>query len=196
MPEYEIPEAFLTDHHTEQNTSSFEHGQSSTDSAHTSSESANSDLLLRKSTRVPKPPSFLKDFVLNNSHVQYSENGHWCNLISSQFLSSQHHAFIANTSTLMEPTSYMEACKDLRWVEAMDKELQSLQHNKTWELVPLPACKKPIGCRWVYKIKLKADGSVERFKARLVAKGFNQKWGIDYQEHFHQSLKWPLSDVF
>lgn len=66
----------------------------------------------------------------------------------------------------------------------MQKEIHALEHNKTWDLVPLSHGKKPIGCKWVYKIKLKADGTVERFKARLVAKGFNQKWGIDFLETF------------
>ena len=51
-------------------------------------------------------------------------------------------------------------------------------------MVPLPSHKRPIGCKWVYKIKLKADGIVERYKARLVAKGYNQIEGVDYQETF------------
>lgn len=66
----------------------------------------------------------------------------------------------------------------------MNTELQALIDNKTWELTELPTNKKPIGCKWVYKVKLKADGTVERCKARLVAKGFKQEYGIDYQEVF------------
>lgn len=54
-------------------------------------------------------------------------------------------------------------------MQAMKAEIQALEDNKTWEIVPLPTGKKPIGCRWVYKIKYKADGEVERLKARLVA---------------------------
>ncbi|GJR88128.1 retrovirus-related pol polyprotein from transposon TNT 1-94 [Tanacetum coccineum] len=66
----------------------------------------------------------------------------------------------------------------------MKLEIQALEKNHTWILVPLPPGKTPIGNKWVYKIKHKADGAIERYKARLVAKGFNQKEGIDYTETF------------
>lgn len=56
-------------------------------------------------------------------------------------------------------------------------------------MTPLPASKKPIGCKWVYKIKYKADGSIERYKAKLVAKGFTQKEGVDYFEMFSPVAK-------
>lgn len=66
----------------------------------------------------------------------------------------------------------------------MSKELTALKLNNTWLETTLPPGKKPIGSKWVYRIKLNADGSIERFKARLVAKGFNQKEGIDYTKTF------------
>ena len=53
----------------------------------------------------------------------------------------------------------------------MDKGIQALEKIGTWVLTPLPVGKKPIGCKWAYKVKLNPDGSVERYKARLVAKG-------------------------
>ena len=54
----------------------------------------------------------------------------------------------------------------------MDKEIQALEKTGTWILTPLPAGKTPIGCKWVYKVKLNFDGSIERYKARLVPKGY------------------------
>lgn len=66
----------------------------------------------------------------------------------------------------------------------MNLELEALARNNTWVLIDLPPTKRPIGCKWVYKVKLKSDGTLERCKARLVAKGYNQALGIDYTEVF------------
>ena len=60
--------------------------------------------------------------------------------------------------------------------------MEALKKNDTWELITLPRGKRTVGCRWVYTLKHKADGSIER--ARLVAKGFTQTYGIDYLETF------------
>eukprot|EP00253_Pinus_taeda_P032371 PITA_32371 len=65
------------------------------------------------------------------------------------------------------------------WEQAMEAEFQSLQKNHTWTLSDLPARKKPISCKWVYKVKYKADEALDKYKARLVARGFSQKEGID-----------------
>ena len=71
----------------------------------------------------------------------------------------------------------------------MQKELQALNDNNTWDLVPLPSGKKSIGSKWVYKVKLRSDGSLERYRAKLVAKGFHQKHGIDFQETFSSVVR-------
>eukprot|EP00253_Pinus_taeda_P013937 PITA_13937 len=75
------------------------------------------------------------------------------------------------------------------WKQAMDAEFQSLQKNHTWTLSDLLTRKKPISCKWVYKVKYKADGTLDKYKARLVARGFSQKEGIDYEETFAPTAK-------
>uniref|UniRef100_A0A2N9IJ59 Uncharacterized protein n=1 Tax=Fagus sylvatica TaxID=28930 RepID=A0A2N9IJ59_FAGSY len=68
--------------------------------------------------------------------------------------------------------------------QAMADELDALHKTHTWDMTTLPPGKSAVGCKWVYKIKTRADGSVERYKARLVARGFTQEYGIDYEETF------------
>ena len=70
------------------------------------------------------------------------------------------------------------------WQIAIKEELDALSKNHTWDLVTLPPWKSVVGCKWIYKIKTRSDGSIERYKARLVAKGFTQEYGIDYEETF------------
>ncbi|KAL1193519.1 Retrovirus-related Pol polyprotein from transposon RE2 [Cardamine amara subsp. amara] len=82
------------------------------------------------------------------------------------------------------PNSYEEACKSKVWVEAMKEEMRSMKENNTWNMMRLPKGKKPVGCRWVYTIKYKSSGEIERYKARLVAKGYTQVYGEDYTETF------------
>ena len=66
----------------------------------------------------------------------------------------------------------------------MNEKLDALHKNHTWDMVDLPPGQSVVGCRWVYKIKIKANGFVERYKACLVTKGFTQEYDIDYKETF------------
>lgn len=87
-------------------------------------------------------------------------------------------------SLLPEPCSYEEVAGIPLWEHAMSEELAALQRTGTWEIVPLPSHAVPITCKWVYKVKTRADGSIERYKAHLVARGFQQSYGHDYEETF------------
>ena len=86
-----------------------------------------------------------------------------------------------------DPTTYEEALYDKdssKWLEAMRTEMDSMYANQVWTLVDPPEGIVPIGCKWIFKRKIGADGKVETYKARLVAKGFRQRQGVDYEETF------------
>lgn len=80
-------------------------------------------------------------------------------------LSPSHKHFVLATSTLFEPKTFSQAISYPEWRLAMQSEISALEENNTWDLVPLPAGKHPVGCKWVYKLKLNSDGNVERCKA-------------------------------
>lgn len=92
---------------------------------------------------------------------------------------------------LNEPRGFKSAVKHPEWLSAMDDEIAALKHNDTWELVPRPRDQNVVGCRWIFKTKLKADGSVERHKARLVAKGYSQIHGLDFDDTFSPVVRPP-----
>ena len=66
----------------------------------------------------------------------------------------------------------------------MKEELDALSKNHTWDLVTFPPGKSVVGCKWIYKIKTRSDGSIECYKSCLVAIGFTQEYEIDYEETF------------
>lgn len=98
------------------------------------------------------------------------------------------HLLLANTHEV-EPSSFTVANGSAAWRTAMGDEFAALLKNGTWTLVqPLPGA-NIIGCKWVYRIKRHADGSLARYKARLVAKGFHQHPGEDYTDTFSPVIK-------
>ncbi|KAI0500262.1 hypothetical protein KFK09_018472 [Dendrobium nobile] len=104
-----------------------------------------------------------------------------------------HHQPTSDPPT--DPTSYQEASKYQIWRSAMAAEFLALQKQGTWSLVPLPSNCSALGCRWTYRTKTHADGSIAQYKARLVAKGNHQEFGLDYSETFSPVAKLPTIRV-
>jgi hypothetical protein len=91
-----------------------------------------------------------------------------------------------------EPSCFQEAIKvseSAQWKNVMKEEMDSLERNKTWDLVELPKDGKVVGCKWVYKLKKGVDDKVERYKSIWVEKGFYQKEGIDFHEFLSPVVK-------
>ncbi|PKU64810.1 Retrovirus-related Pol polyprotein from transposon TNT 1-94 [Dendrobium catenatum] len=100
------------------------------------------------------------------------------------------HSHMPSMSTA-DPTSFTEASKNPEWRKAMASEFLALQQQGTWSLVAAPINTSVIGCKWTYRTKLHADGSVARYKARLVAQRNHQEYGLDYYETFSPVAKLP-----
>ncbi|GKB95840.1 ribonuclease H-like domain-containing protein [Tanacetum coccineum] len=132
---------------------------------------------LRRSTRPKVMPARFNDFVVNSS-VRYGLEKYVC----YNKLSKRNMCFSTTLNKTTEPKTFQEAAQNPKWIEAMNLEMESLFRNNTYVLVDLPPGRKAIGCKWLWKIKYKSSGEVERYKSRLVSKGFGQREGIDYEE--------------
>ena len=97
--------------------------------------------------------------------------------------------FISAATSHGEPCTYAKAVHhdnpdSPHWIEAVEAELKSLQDHGVWEYIPRPEGKHIVSCKWVWRVKVKEDGSVEHYKAHLVARGFTQTRGIDFNKTF------------
>ena len=116
---------------------------------------------------------------------------------SDFFTLSEAVEFAFNANSEMRTAAEPNQWKDIagrpdasKWHDAAFEEFNALLENGTFEPVQLPAGRKAIGCRWVFKLKRLADGSIDRYKARLVAKGFSQRPGLDFSQVFAPTARW------
>ncbi|GAU30899.1 hypothetical protein TSUD_381130 [Trifolium subterraneum] len=153
------------------------------------------DQPLSRPQRAIHKPSYLSDYVCTSSKTSAAASSSTCSIypISSyhslENLSSTHSVFTLSLTQHTEPKTYVEACKSENWIHAMNSELEALSTTSTWKIVDMPPNIKPIGCKWVYKIKHKSNGNIERYKARLVAKDYNQIEGLDFFDTFSPVAK-------
>nr|KAJ0209305.1 hypothetical protein LSAT_V11C400216660 [Lactuca sativa] len=133
----------------------------------------------RKSTRARKDKYFGSDFQL------YLVEGTRNETISQ-------HQYCFNIEEDPKTFSEAMASRDVHfWKEAIHDEIDSIMHKNTWILVDLPPGFKELGCKWILKIKMKVDGTIDKYKARLVIQGFRQKEGIDFFDTYA-----PVSRIF
>ena len=119
--------------------------------------------------KLPNPelrspaPALPEDLAQDIPHCHST----WIKFIHAHLLN--YHCYTA-LNTLHEPHTYHETSTDPLWQIAMKEKLATLSKNHTWDLVTLPPRKSMVGCKCIYKIKTRSDGSIECYKARLVAK--------------------------
>ena len=100
------------------------------------------------------------------------------------------------TEYVYEPVNYQEAISDpdyaIKWKKAIQAELDSLKRNGMWTMEDLPVGRKPVRSKWVFKVKYRDDGTIEKFKGRVVAQGFSQVYGVDYEETFAPTVRYDI----
>lgn len=143
-----------------------------------------------RSQRASITPIHLKDyhcFLVNSSSS--STTHPLKSVLSDQKLSPTYKAFVHSVSSIIEPHTFSQAVVHPEWRQAMSAELQALEENNTCSVISLPSGKSVVGCKWVYKENVLANGTLERYKARLVAKGYTRQEGVDYFETFSPVAK-------
>jgi hypothetical protein len=131
------------------------------------------------SVEVPSSPPVVSSSLIGSSPEQLLGRGQCIRRPPNYY---SHSAFTA--TALSEPASYHDAILHPEWHHAMAEEIATIEWTGTWDLVTCPPCVHPITCQWVYKVKTRSDGSLERYKAHLVARGFQQEHDRDYDETF------------
>lgn len=134
----------------------------------------------RRTTRNITQPGWMKDYKVQMPSANFASISD----IADAILEPTFFCFLSKITNSKDPISFKEAVSQSQWVVAMNKELEALEKNDTWDVTTLPLGKTAIGCKWLYRTKFNSDDSVERYKSRLVILGCNQRYGEDYAETF------------
>lgn len=146
----------------------------------------------QESQKVPKTPT--KNFQKNHSIDQIvGDKNEGVMTIRLEKESEQVNLCLLSK---LKPKKFVDASKDVGQIKVMEEELNQIEKNQTWELVPRPANKNVIGTKWVFLNKLNKDGEVVRKKARLVCKGYSQVEGIDFEENFASLARMETIKIF
>nr|KYP56919.1 Retrovirus-related Pol polyprotein from transposon TNT 1-94 [Cajanus cajan] len=147
-------------------------------------------------------PHTKKILISRDVHFMENEKWSWNNVEKNSTTDSSHnqdelvdHIPVRGTRlvsdiyqrcniVVLELAGYWDAKEDPKWRAAMQEELAMIEKNQTWELVEKPEDRKVIGVKWVFRTKLNANFSINKYKARLVVKGYAQILGVDYSNTF------------
>ena len=160
---------------------------------HNSTEQPSTELVtipISRPTRIRKAPEKFKDYtglpistlpsadIVSGKHLAANCTYPLNDYMSYQHFSPSYTKFLCATAAIPVPYTYKQASQDSNWLKAMKLEIHAMESTNTWELVPRPANKHIVDCKWVFQIKYLPDGTIDRYKARLVAKGFTQTYGL------------------
>ncbi|KAG7536936.1 Integrase catalytic core [Arabidopsis suecica] len=176
-----LEEGEIPSDHEEETTLSEEENLSTSDHDEGST-SQEAPIALRRSERLKFPPSNWK-----NTRVYYNSQAvaHPIQAVCTiAHFPEEHQVFLGQIDQHWIPQTYEEAIQHQVWRDAIAAERQAMEHNHTWEEGELPRGKKAVTSKWVFTIKYKSNGDIERYKARLVARGFTQTYGEDYRDTF------------
>ncbi|KAG7585659.1 Ribonuclease H-like superfamily [Arabidopsis thaliana x Arabidopsis arenosa] len=181
IQENNLEEGQIPSDHEEETTLSEEENLPTSDHNEEST-SQEAPIALRRSQRQKFPPSNWK-----NTRVYYNSQAvaHPIQAVCTiAHFPEEHQVFLGQIDQHWIPQTYEEAIEHQVWRDAIAAERQAMEHNHTWEEGELPKGKKAVTSKWVFTIKYKSNGDIERYKARLVARGFTQTYGEDYRDTF------------
>jgi len=170
--------------------------QTSSRNPHVDDESSNSEKSVGEESKIPlvtTPGARMAKKALktldNNGIRRSTQVKYPVQRLTYDSFVAHHYAYMVRVIQEVEPTCFEQAVGNPKWDNAMDEEMAALDANATWELVVLPKDMEAIRCKWVYKVKHNAYGSMTKYKTRLVAKGYAQTYGIDYEETYSPIAK-------